>query len=162
MKWLRAHVRTVQLITTHIQKKWPGPLRHLSGLEFFADNFEQQRAESSCFFLKLQNKRCPTPNPFCGLGVALMEHSGSGSMVMTKAAVREEVSRASPTLQSHFTETGKDLFDLHDLLDPFGLIAGGSQSRRERRLFFFLSATCFTFYLPVECVQLCAQPVYVC
>lgn len=81
---------------------------------------------------------------------------------MTKAAVRQEVSRASPTLQSHFTETGKNLFDLHDLLDPFGLIAGGSQSRGERRLFFFFSATCLTFYLPAECVRLCAQPAYVC
>lgn len=62
---------------------------------------------------------------------------------MTKAAVREEVSRASPTLQSHFTGTGKNLFDLHDLLDPFGLIAGGSQSHRERRLFF--SPLCHLF-----------------
>lgn len=68
--------------------------------------------------------------------VPLREHLVSGSMVMTKAAVREEVSRASPTLQSHFTGTEKNLFDLCDLLDPFGLIAGGSQSHRERRLFF--------------------------
>lgn len=105
--------------------------------EYSADNFEQQRAISSLFFfIKLKKKiDALPPNPFCQV-VALREHLVSGSMVMTKAAVREEVSRASPTLHCHFTETGKNLFDLYDLLDPFGLIAGGSQSRRETRLFF--------------------------
>lgn len=97
--------------------------------------------------------RCGSPGVF-----SLRQHGNDKSSCHGRGYY--SIPHPQPTPQSHFTGTGKNLFDLRDLLDPFGLMAGGSQSHRERGCFVFFPATCLTFYLPAECVRLCVQRMF--
>lgn len=104
------------------------------------------------------------PDPFCR-DVALRVHLVSGSMVMTKAAVREEVTIASPTPgpPRRATSQGLGRICLTSVTYSIRLdswLEGVRVTERGAVLFCFFPATCLTFYLPPECVRLCVQRMF--
>lgn len=121
------------------------------------------RQQRGIFFRKGGQKIDP-PVHFSG-DVALRVYLVSGSVVMTKAAVMEEVTIASPTPSPPRRATSQGLGRICLTSVTYSIrldswLEGVRVAERGAVLFFFSPATCLTFYLPAECVRLCVQRMF--